>query len=573
MWHKFDTNLPQVIQADDRTSHLGTDDCRRFRQHIFSDLSPVAVDLAIRYAKTAERFDYDKANQELLGVHDYLNIGDLNLCDSTERLKETAKQCAEKCRSAQQGAKTPEKAYFDCLKIVETYKLKPPATTDGNYHPAINRMCDWRWWFRKIKTLRLRTIETVARNIELVSRCRSSYASDYTVNLKRIQKENNRHYLASTFICNELGERFSLQDLADRSVSNPAIRRGELMVRIKGFEMVAGLLEHVGEFYTLTTPSRMHACLHNGNTNPRFDSTTTLEAHEYLTHLWALIRAELHRQHIRPYGFRVVEPHHDGTPHWHLLLFMPPEHRETVREVIRQYALADSGNESGAQTHRFKAIAIDPAKGTAAGYIAKYVTKNIDGHNLDQDLYGNDSQKAAERITAWANTWGIRQFQQIGGPSVTVWRQLRKLEKVDDGELEAIRQTATASDWAAFMFAMGGHEIPRHSQPIKPLYDFGRQLNQETGEITLTLKDNYGGDATRQVVGVIWKSKDYDTRKHFWALSNPGSETERSGCELAAHRPAPSQLSILNCLKNVQGETDIDGSQPRAAPLFLDLYQ
>ena len=516
LWHKNDTKLPQVVFADERTAAYGTEKCRRMRQHIFTELSPIAGDLAARYVKTAERVSFEQANLELQNIYNQLRIEDLNLCADKEELLNAAKRCAGKCYWARHRAETPSDGYQACLRIVDHYQVKRPSIKGNNLEPALNRMCCHHWWYRRIQILRLRKIETISRNIELVSRLRGTYASDYTIHVKHKQKERNRLYLASNFVSNQNGEIFSLQNLADRSVSNPVVRRAELMVRIRGFEMVANHLGHVGEFYTLTTPSRMHACLRTGAANPRHDGTTTLEAHQYLTHLWALIRAELDRQEIRPYGFRVVEPHHDGTPHWHLLLFMPDKHREAVRRVMSHYALLDSGNEPGALKRRFKVEPIDPAKGSAAGYIAKYISKNIDGYQLEQDLYGNDAIQAAERISAWANTWGIRQFQQIGGPSVTVWRQLRKLDKTDDPELEAIRQSATASDWAAFMLAMGDPETPHNQQAIKPFYDEPKNLNPVTGDVYSPLTGRYGDAAPLRVAGVVWRGLGYSTRKHIW---------------------------------------------------------
>jgi exonuclease VII small subunit len=540
LWHKNDTKLPQVIFADERTKPYGTEICRRMRQHIFTELYPLAGDLAFRYVKTAERESYEQANLELQDIYHQLRIADLNLCADSEELFETAKKLANKCNTARQRTQSPNNAFEACRRIAGFYQIKPASAKDDNLEPALNRMCCPRWWYRSIKILRLRKIENISRNIGLVSQLRGTYASDYTIHAKRKQKERNREYLASTFVGNQNGEIFSLLNLANRSVSNPTVRRAELMTRIRGFEMVADHLGHVGEFYTLTTPSRMHACLHIGHTNPRYDGTTILEAHEYLTHLWTLIRAEFDRKDLHPYGFRVVEPHHDGTPHWHLLLFMPEQHRQVARKIMSHYALLNDGAEPGALKHRFKVEPIDPAKGSATGYIAKYISKNIDGYKLEQDLYGNDAASAAERITAWANTWGIRQFQQIGGPSVTVWRQLRKLDKTDDPELEAIRVSATASDWAAFMLAMGDPNTPHDQQAIKPYYDESKQLNPMTGEAYAPAASRYGDASPLRVTGIIWKGRSYNTRKHVWMLFKVDSEDvtlrseakpERTQCE------------------------------------------
>ncbi len=79
------------------------------------------------------------------------------------------------------------------------------------------------------------------------------------------------------------------------------------------------------------------------------------------------MRAKLKRDGISVYGFRIAEPQHDGTPHWHLLLFMEHQQTAKVSEIFRHYALQVDGDEPGAKKHRFKAIAIDKSKGTAAG--------------------------------------------------------------------------------------------------------------------------------------------------------------------------------------------------------------
>ena len=67
--------------------------------------------------------------------------------------------------------------------------------------------------------------------------------------------------------------------------------------------------------------------------------------------------------------------------------------------------------------------AMDPAKGGAVGYIVKYIAKNIDGHQIgdEGDLEAETAaSEGARRVRAWASLWGLRQFQQLGGPSVSV---------------------------------------------------------------------------------------------------------------------------------------------------------
>jgi hypothetical protein len=135
----------------------------------------------------------------------------------------------------------------------------------------------------------------------------------------------------------------------------------------------------------------------------------------------------LSREEIHVFGFRVVEPHHDGTPHWHMLLFMLPEHRERVQQMMREHASkedADELNTSQARKARFHAEPIDPAKGSATGYITKYISKNIDGFAMDgekDDETGSNMRDMAKAVCAWASRWRLLPLPDAG--RITQWHR------------------------------------------------------------------------------------------------------------------------------------------------------
>lgn len=190
----------------------------------------------------------------------------------------------------------------------------------------------------------------------------------------QFRKQNSIKAFSKFEAVNETtGETIDMLKILNGSLANPEVRRAELMVRIRGFEDAANQVGHVGMFYTITCPSKFHRFTTEINAkgekqlspNPNYGNYTPREAQTYLTALWARIRSKLKRDGLNPYGFRVAEPHHDGCPHWHLLLFVPPEQKDTLTSVLRTYALLEDGNEKGAAEYRFKAEEIDPTKGSA----------------------------------------------------------------------------------------------------------------------------------------------------------------------------------------------------------------
>jgi len=516
-WHDFDTFLSSSL------NDIGTRECHTYRKKIFERHPYLANSLANQYIRIYQEKNLREANLFIGRIDKELIIHDLNLSNSTSEIKTFCEKTSQKCRLAIIEYGENEISYSICRAIAKKYTINIKAfDKDLPFVPTLNKLSCDKWWLKKVDTIRAQYIEQVHRKLGLISKNSSCYSSNFAQERRSSQLKNNFDYLLSKQIRNEEGQTYTLLDVYKSSVSNPYIRKAELMTRIRGFEEVAQLMGHTGEFYTLTAPSKYHV-FSNGKKNPKFNNSTPKETHKYFNDYWKLIRSALQKKNIHPYGFRVVEPHHDGTPHWHLLLFMHPNDVKAVRSTFKKYAMQEDGNERGAKKHRFKVVSIDPSKGSAAGYIAKYISKNIDGTDIDKDLYGNSSKLAASNTDAWASTWNIRQFQQIGGPAVTVWRELRRLKTTENPELMPAFTAADSGDWAAYVMAMGGAILPRRNRPIQPYYEtkLNESVDIETGEVIQSNLTHYGDIKAPSIIGLICKNMIEKSRTRIWKLVEP----------------------------------------------------
>ncbi|EEW1570259.1 replication endonuclease [Escherichia coli] len=427
--------------------------------------------------------------------------------------------------------------------------------------PAITRIFNEVWWRGRLRRIAAAWREHLHIAVGNVSKKKHAYASKNCVTDWREQKRRTREFLKGLDLEDEDGNRISLIEKYDGSVANPAIRRCELMTRIRGFENICNELGYVGEFYTLTAPSKYHATTKAGYRNTKWKGASPSDTQSYLTGLWARIRAKLHREEIRIFGIRVAEPHHDGTPHWHMLMFMLPEDVERVRLIIRDYAWEEDRHElrsDKAKKARFHAEAIDPEKGSATGYVAKYISKNIDGYALDgetDDESGELLKETAPAVSAWAARWHIRQFQFIGGAPVTVYRELRRLADTETAhglsvEFAAVHDAADAGDWAGYVNAQGGPFVRRDDLQVRTLYEPRAEFNLY-GEETVCIRGVYDS--------AVGAGTPILTRLTQWKI------VPKRAVDLAVDvkgAPAPSRSSVNNCTGSESDPPELDLSKP-----------
>ena len=500
-------------------------------------LAPVAPPmLAVHRAKTdrewlqeppewAQAWDLLQAiaqYEDRFGAAALWNLDDPEICEMAKKLASEADELDALAMG--QGVSLAERVdsirlLVRCVGIVED---KPIAG-----EPAIKRAQDAAWWRKRLRVHVARVVEGGNIGMGRVHVGLGGYVSHDGLARRQAQVKRNAEALGRTLYRNEAGQVYTLRELAELGTANPIVRGGELMTRIRGAEEYADARAHVGLFLTLTLPSRFHPVKMGSGGRPvpnkKYSGATPRDGQMWLRDMWAKTRAALARKGVKMYGLRVAEPHHDATPHWHALIWAEDEAGAmAIEEMVRKYWLSEDGDERGAQANRVNIKRM--VKGGAAGYVAKYIAKSVghlalaehqdvvEGQQIAMDFGTTNARDVKEsgaghrRVDAWAAHWGIRQFQTIGMPSVTVWRELRRVSG-DQLELfaqEGDRATVRAfhachrhgeirADWRNFMEAMGGHALPRKKWHLRTAH-----RTPEAGQV-----NKYGEDVTvGRIVGL-----------------------------------------------------------------------
>lgn len=362
---------------------------------------------------------------------------------------------------------------------------------------ALARLRCANWWYQQLWRYRCVWREEQLRAAGLVSRDASAFISQDGLTYQREQRRQMKEFRKAHQLVNDEGFTLDMEEVYYAGNSNPKHRRFEMMATMKGLENIAELRGDTAVWCTITCPSKYHATLKNGKPNPKWKAKTVRDSSDYLVDMFASVRKKLKRKGLYWYGIRVAEPHHDGTVHWHMMIFTRPEEQEAATAILQEFAIREDRAELGSDiTPRFKAELITKEKGSPTSYIAAYIGKNLDGDPLrkpdpatgelplDHES-GKSMADTVEHAISWASLHRIRQFQFFGIPSRQAYRELRRLAeqlarkgingrkapRLIDPRMDDVLSAADAGCIATYILKQGGVLTPRKDHIVRTAYN------------------------------------------------------------------------------------------------------
>lgn len=414
------------------------------------------------------------------------------------------------------------------------------------------RLSSSTWWEGQIRKESERLKELLFISAGLVQAKVSPIISRGMFFCRQRKQQNRLRFLSSrnAIKAETRQESETLLTMAMAGIANPKIRKSELVNILLGTYQYAIEKKHICEFITLTLPPDFHAMKKNGEPCALWNGSSPRVAHQFIEEIWKKVRSAL--SDVSIYGTRVVEPHHDATPHWHIIMYLNEQDREHVISTFKKYVKKLTGLDVSKLVH-----SVSVKNEAIVHYLMKYIAwsvPGVSGSDIKDDATGEKHTAMAERVKSWASLWGIRQFQHFGLPEIGVWRECRRIRSMNiTAELgaaaEAVRYAADTSDFADYIRAQGGAGLKRSERRIL-------QVAREQSPY-----ENLWGETTIITIGI--KCPNSETEKivktrasHF--LQRPASLVRK----LSRQRLYSLPCNNVNNCRKLDSKGNVDISEP-----------
>jgi hypothetical protein len=264
-----------------------------------------------------------------------------------------------------------------------------------------------RWYRRSLLRNARQRLDYAHHKQRLIGAEKSRIISSPVLASRRYQRAKQDVYLENTevFSVGVDGEELAIT-CADL-YKTPRKIFGKHYVRMKGLEKFSLEQKLIGYFLTLTLPPEWHPNPKNGNNS--WKGASPGDGHRELQRKWRNWQVVFGTTMF----VRVEEQHEDGTPHWHILIWIKSEDEDRLLKKFVQHF----GVRPAADIRK-----IDLSKGTGTSYLSKYVLATLGTGSVKH-------AETAELADAHRATWGGRMIQisDLKGSS-TIWDELRRIK-------------------------------------------------------------------------------------------------------------------------------------------------
>lgn len=339
------------------------------------------------------------------------------------------------------------------------------------------------------------------------------------------QRQENAKAWASDKAITTLEGEF-VAKLSDVMATSKSARRATLIALTLGLTDKAKKLGLAPVFITLTLPTQYHPNPKKGRCS--YDpSISPKDAFNEMQERWGRVRALFSKRGIDFFGIWTAEPHEDGCPHRHGLIWLPIGQLNDLKSAIKKHF-------PGKRATKIKVLKGDgEATAKVSSYVLTYVLKATDAAGKPEKEVDEDHLENFRRMQGWASANAARRFGFIGLPKglIGTWRGIYNMadENITDPRIRLIKKRMRKRQYASALTLLGAFDkVETSDQRFQPVYRERQNKYREIYKQKIGIKNVFTGYYS------LWKTKDYvitdNDRSHkvSFVVSSPRESADAS---------------------------------------------